>query len=115
MAVRGRRDWLEAELRCLLCGRAWGRLVGCLPRGEASEVVTLQRAGEQGSPARPLARGEQFRCGTCGGRVIVDHVETFSTYDEEEEEPGSRPRRGRPPKPWRRLSNRRLHELGLAV
>jgi hypothetical protein len=47
--------------------------------------------------------------------VIVDEVETFSTYDEVEEEAASgRPRRGRPPKPWRHLSNRRLHELGLA-
>jgi hypothetical protein len=32
----------------------------------------------------------------------MDELETFSTYSEIDDNLGERPRRGRPPKPWRR-------------
>ena len=31
MAMAGRKDWVQADLRCLMCGRVIGRLVGPLP------------------------------------------------------------------------------------
>src|SRR4051812_26471317 len=31
MAMVGRKDWVQADLRCLMCGRVLGRLVGPLP------------------------------------------------------------------------------------
>ena len=49
--------------------------------------------------------GEQFRCFTCGGGVIMDELETFSTYAEVEDDSDAQPRRGRPPKPWRRTAS----------
>jgi hypothetical protein len=46
----------------------------------------------------------------------MDEVETFSTYDDVDEELQERPRRGRPPKPWRRgsASPSWLDDLGIA-
>jgi len=102
-----------------------GRLVGPLPAGEAERRAMAGKPPQFAAfrPADPnraavrLAGREQFRCTFCGGGVIMDEVETFSTYadidDEFEEE---RPRRGRPPKPWRRPVEEPswLDQLGIA-
>jgi DNA-directed RNA polymerase subunit N (RpoN/RPB10) len=113
---------VQADLRCLLCGRVLGRLVGPLPSGQAGRRslagrppnFAAFRPADTTNPAVRLLGGEQFRCTTCGGGVIVDELETFSTYDEIDEELDERPRRGRPPKPWRRTTSHWLTELGLA-
>ena len=46
----------------------------------------------------------------------MDEVETFSTYGAIEDEDEPRPRRGRPPKPWRAAASSPdwLDELGIA-
>ena len=47
----------------------------------------------------------------------MDALETFSTYEDIDEERDERPRRGRPPKPWRRTassSDEWLQNLGIA-
>jgi hypothetical protein len=47
----------------------------------------------------------------------MDEVETFSTYDDVDDEMEHRPRRGRPPKPWRRGTAAALswlEDLGVA-
>jgi hypothetical protein len=110
MAMAGRKDWVQADLRCMMCGRSIGRLVGPLAPGD--EVKRSQvgrppqfaafRPADQGAPATRLMGGEQFRCTTCGGAVMMDELETFSTYADFDDEQDDRPRRGRPPKPWRR-------------
>ena len=53
---------------------------------------------------------------TCGGGVIMDELETFSTYEDVDDDLDERPRRGRPPKPWRRPPEAPtwLDELGIA-
>lgn len=111
MVMAGRKDWVQADLRCLMCGRVIGRLVGPLPAGDpakrslAGRLVQFAafRPADSRVPAVRLVGGEQFRCTTCGGGVIMDELETFSTYaDVGDEELEERPRRGRPPKPWRR-------------
>jgi DNA-directed RNA polymerase subunit N (RpoN/RPB10) len=124
MAMAGRKEWVQADVRCLMCGRVLGRLVGPLPpeyAGQRSLVgrpptFAAFRPAESSMPAVRLAGGEQFRCSTCGGRAIMDEVETFSTYDEIDEELDKRPRRGRPPKPWRRGTDSPswIEELGIA-
>jgi hypothetical protein len=110
MAMAGRKDWVQADLRCLMCGRIIGRLVGPLapgdlvkrsPTGRPPQFEAFRPADTR-VPAVRLMGGEQFRCTTCGGAVIMDEVETFSTYTDVDEEQEERPRRGRPPKPWRR-------------
>jgi hypothetical protein len=47
----------------------------------------------------------------------MDELETFSTYEDTDDELDSRPRRGRPPKPWRAATGSTanwLHQLGIA-
>jgi DNA-directed RNA polymerase subunit N (RpoN/RPB10) len=112
MAMAGRKDWVQADLRCLMCGRIIGRLVGPLPPGDLSQRSMVGRPPQFAAfrpadsrvPAVRLCGGEQFRCTTCGGAVIMDELETFSTYADVDEELEERPRRGRPPKPWRRTT-----------
>jgi hypothetical protein len=124
VALAGRKDWVQADLRCIMCGRVIGRLVGPLPAGDP-EKRTLAgrlphfsafRPADTAVPAVRLVGGEQFRCTTCGGGVIMDELETFSTYAEIDDEIEERPRRGRPPKPWRRTTSAPnwLDALGLA-
>jgi hypothetical protein len=123
VSMSGRHEWVVADLRCILCSRILGRLVGPLPEGRADARPTAGRLhqfsafrpAEPTAPTVPLTGTELFRCPTCGGGGFIDEVETFSTYDDVEEEDPPRPnRRGRPPKPWRRLVDHRLTDLGLA-
>lgn len=108
--LAGRKDWVQADLRCLLCGRVIGRLVGPLPAGDSAkrslagrmQQFAAFRPADMNVPAMRLSGGEQFRCATCGGAVIMDELETFSTYTDGDDETDDRPKRGRPPKPWRR-------------
>jgi hypothetical protein len=117
--MAGRKDWVQADLRCLMCGRVQGRLVGPLPpaqlRGGPPRFAAY-RPADASIPAVRLVGGEHFRCGTCGGGVIIDEVETFSTYNTDiDDELEQRPRRGRPPKPWRRAATTSwLDQLGIA-
>jgi hypothetical protein len=115
MAMVGRKDWVQADLRCLMCGRVLGRLVGPLaaaPAGKPPRFAAF-RPADAATPTVPLVGGESFRCQTCGGGVIMDEVETFSTYADIDDDLEQRPRRGRPPKPWRRPeSTTWLDELG---
>jgi hypothetical protein len=124
IAMAGRKDWVQADLRCLMCGRVVGRLVGPLRTDDAAQRAAGRkpqfaafRPADGNVPAIRLDGREQFRCTTCGGGVLMDELERFSTYedigDDLDEE---RPRRGRPPKPWRRppAEANWLGELGIA-
>ena len=122
--MAGRKDWVAADLRCLMCGRVIGRLVGPLPPGDPTQRTLAGRAphfaafcpADTSAPAVRLSGGEQFRCTTCGGAVIMDELETFSTYADLGDDEDERPRRGRPPKPWRRTPSgpNWLDALGIA-
>jgi hypothetical protein len=122
MAMVGRRDWVQADLRCLLCGRVLGHLVGPIPPSQDGRSpaggwprFAAFRPADTARPAVRLVGGESFRCRTCGGGVIMEELETFSTYEDIDDESEHRPRRGRPPKPWRRTpSTTWLDELGVA-
>jgi hypothetical protein len=124
MAMSGRKDWVQADLRCLMCGRVMGRLVGPMPADRAGQkslvgrppTFAAFRPADSSVPMVRLAGGERFRCSICGGGAIMDEVEIFSTYDDVDEELQERPRRGRPPKPWRRgaASPSWLDDLGIA-
>jgi hypothetical protein len=112
----------------MLCGRVLGRLIGPLPandparRAQAGIRPTFAafRPADLSAPAVHLKGGEHFRCSTCGGAVIMDELEFFTTYDDdlddESEDVPDRPRRGRPPKPWRRVPTGPdwLADLGIA-
>ena len=124
MAMIGRKDWIQADLRCLMCGRVPGRLVGPLrPDAQGTGLAagrTAQfaafRPADASAPAVRLLGSERFRCDTCGGALIMDEPERFSTYEDVDDELEQRPRRGRPPKPWRHARGAPdwLAQLGLA-
>jgi DNA-directed RNA polymerase subunit N (RpoN/RPB10) len=114
---------VQADLRCMMCGRVTGQLVGRLPPVTTASVASgkpprfaVFRPADSAAPTLHLIGGEQFRCTTCGGNVIMDQLEAFSTYVEVVEEVEARRRRGRPAKPWRRtvVSPAWMLELGIA-
>lgn len=121
MVANGRHNWVQADLRCLLCGRIEGRVYGEAPQHRRTGVslrpnqFSAFRPAASSGPPIPLSGAERFRCSICGGHIMLDELEFFSTYDPVnlEDEP-ERPRRGRPPKPWRQPRDQRLEELGLA-
>jgi len=119
MSTAGRHDWVKADLRCLLGGRTLGGLFG--PAERAARLSGLSRfsavrANVAGAPVTQLTGTEHFKCPTCGGAGLIGEIETFSTYDDDFEDETPEPhRRGRRPKPWRRLPDTRLTELGLAT
>lgn len=119
MTMVGRKDWIQADLRCLMCGRVPGRLIGPLPADlvPGRPQFAAFRPADASVPAVRLAGGEKFRCTACGGALIMDELERFSTYEDVDDELEERPRRGRPPKPWRRTPTAPdwLSQLGLAV
>ena len=123
MTMTGRKDWIQADVRCLMCGRVQGRLVGPLPVAEIPRRSATTRPhfaafrpADDAVPAVRLQGSEHLRCSTCGGALIMDELETFSTYEEIDDELDQRPRRGRPPKPWRRPAGAPtwLESLGIA-
>lgn len=126
--MNGRKTWLQADLRCMLCGRVLGSLIGqeaATPAlssasgtiaARARHPFSLFRPTDSGIPIIRLRGNETFRCGSCRGAAIADETVTFYTYDDtfDDEAVTDRPRRGRPPKPWRPRVDSRLSELGLA-
>ena len=84
-----RTEWLQADLRCLMCGRVIGHLVGPLPLVKAPGVpsqrpvrFTAFRPADSSAPALRLIGGERFRCTSRSGPVMMDQVETISMYAE---------------------------------
>ncbi|MDQ6672602.1 MAG: hypothetical protein M3069_17990 [Chloroflexota bacterium] len=99
MATLGRERWMQADLRCMMCGRVIGSLTGPLPddntpgRQPANGALqfSMFRPAEANRSAVRLVGGEQFRCSTCGGGVVMDELEKFSTYANVDDEPDARP------------------------
>jgi hypothetical protein len=123
---RRRRDWVRAEVRCLMCGRLLGRLLGAArpqdngDRSAGHPVAFLAfRPLDPPGPIVPFAPGLRFRCCLCGGAGALDDIDVFSTYDEApadaDDEEGEyernrvRRRPGRPPRPVPRERSSGLH------
>jgi hypothetical protein len=117
-----RRHWIQADLRCLLCGRNVGRLVGPAPadravRLEVKDGLHPFRVFRPADPADPpvrLAGRERFHCHVCGGLAVMEEVERFATFEAVVVDEPEKRRCGRPPKPWRPVTDSRLDGLGLA-
>jgi hypothetical protein len=108
---RRRHDWVRGEVRCLMCGRLLGRLLGVArktvdgDRSAGHPVAFLAfRPTDPTQPVVPYQSGLRFRCHHCAGAGALDAIDLFSTYDEVdaqdiEDEP--RPTgRGRPRRPF---------------
>ena len=108
---RDRRDWVRGEVRCLMCARLVGRLLGSaygrtgeLARQDALSFFAYKSAEPDSIVVRYMP-GMHLRCAKCGGAGALDDVEFFSTYDEvpgslEYDEPLRRGP-GRPPRPFK--------------
>ena len=109
---RRRHDWVRGDVRCLMCGRLLGRLLGTARHrengdrtaGQPIAFLAYRRLDPEGRIV-PFTPSLRFRCHVCGGAGALDEVDVFSTYDElpiddaEEEEPVARGP-GRPPRPF---------------
>jgi hypothetical protein len=86
---RQRHDWVRGDVRCLMCGRLLGRLLGTTRANESGDRPTghpvaflAYRPLDPTKNILPYTRGLRFRCGTCGGAGALDEIDVFSTYDE---------------------------------
>ena len=108
-----KRQWVQADLQCLQCGRLLGRLAGACERMGASYQFSVFRSSDTGQPLRRIRGNERFVCDLCGGNGLIVDIECFTTYDDPEDVPLAH-HRGRRPTPMRPATDRRLIELGLA-
>jgi hypothetical protein len=88
-SVRKRRDWVRGDVRCLMCGRLLGRLLGTTRVREngvrtAGHPVAFVAYRPLNPTERivPFSSDLRFRCRVCGGAGALDDVEVLSTYDE---------------------------------
>ena len=75
MTMSGRKDWVQADLRCLMCGHVLGRLVGPLPADQVGRSMAggvprfaAFRPADGSAPMLRLSGTAQFRCRPCGRR-----------------------------------------------
>jgi len=86
---RKRRDWVRGDVRCLMCGRLLGRLLGTTrARENGDRTAGSPTAFLAYRPLDPVDRivpfwpGLRFRCRVCGGAGALDDVDVLSTYDD---------------------------------
>jgi len=105
---RDRRHWVRGEVRCLMCTRLVGRLLGeraslgaAEPLQSGSVSFFAYRAAGAAQPVVAYRPGLALRCAGCGGAGVLDDLEFFSTCDEPaipnegdpfQHRPGRRPR-----------------------
>jgi hypothetical protein len=86
---RTRHDGARGDVRCLMCERLIGRLLGTRncessggrPPGEAV-LFFAYRSADTSHRVAAFRPGMAFPCTTCGGSGALDDVEFFATYDE---------------------------------
>ena len=109
---RRRREWLRGELRCLMCGRLVGRLLG-LPRpglrDQHANASLLRffafRPADTRQPVMAYTPSMRLRCTKCGGVGALEEVQPFCTYEEPEgafDQELAHGHRGRKPRPFKR-------------
>ena len=106
-----RQDLVEADLRCLMCGRMIGRLAGLVWRDVGSPTpsgstvrFTAFRPASADQPSVSLTGPNRFRCAHCGGIAAMEEISVRAVR--EQLPPGQTcpihrdrvPRRGRRPK-----------------
>jgi hypothetical protein len=86
---RRRHDWVRGEVRCLLCARLVGRVLGADKRRQSgdrsarhSASFFAYRPADATLPVVAFRPGMRLRCADCGGPGALDDVDYFSTYDE---------------------------------
>jgi hypothetical protein len=121
---RRRHDWVRGEVRCLMCGRLLGRLLGTAKqrsdgdRSAGQPVAFLAyRAIDSTEGVIAFTPQLRFRCQHCGGAGALDAIDVFSTYDEvssHDHADAEEKRRG-PGRPSRPFGPTRVGPTGLAA
>lgn len=112
------RRWVQADVRCMQCGRLIGQLLAPTSSRHSLEsppaaLFVVFRSSQAGAKPKRLSRIERFRCPTCGGNGIVEELEQFATeliMDREDDRPRGP---GRRPKPITPQRDSRLAAFGL--
>jgi len=98
-----RFQWIEAEVRCLQCGRLIGRvsepIAGLSPTVSFSAFAVFAPCNER-EPARYLNLGSRPRCSWCGGNAVLGELERFRINGEPKAIVQKRGRPGRPRRVW---------------
>lgn len=78
-----RQDRVQADVRCLMCGRLIGQLFGFIWRDMSGRRaarsltnLTTFRPAQAGATPVALGGGARFRCIACGGFGIIEEVST---------------------------------------
>src|SRR5260221_10579864 len=87
VARRHRHDWVRGDVRCLMCGRLLGRLLGATrsredggrTAGYPTAFFAYRPLDPEGRMV-PFTRSMRFRCRVCGGAGALDDIDVFSTY-----------------------------------
>ena len=86
---RQRRDWVRGEVRCLMCARLVGWLLGArspTAKGDRSLSAAITfcayRSADMSRQVTAFTCDMRFRCSDCGGTGAVEEIDFFSTYDE---------------------------------
>ena len=116
---QGRQEWVRADLRCMLCGRTLGTLLGSA--AQAREHRGLARFATFRSSVGEIVRligSENLRCTACGGTALVGEMERFCTdapIVEPEPAPGTPRCCGCWLVVWRQPQDPRLRLFGLTA
>jgi hypothetical protein len=81
-----RRRWLEAELRCLLCGRLVGSVkepLGNASKGTAFSSRAIYSSAAGADQPRRLRAGDWPRCRGCGGSATFGQLRTYTWLEDE--------------------------------
>jgi hypothetical protein len=119
---RQRRDWVRGEVRCLMCARLIGWLLGARNRRESgdrslSEAINFfaYRSADPSQKVVAFTYRMRFRCTDCGGTGAVDDVDFFSTHDEVPVAEDIQPIRRGPGRPPRVVTRSEPRPNGLAL
>jgi hypothetical protein len=116
--TRRRHNWVRGEVRCLMCARLLGRLLGTDRRRQGAPAPSFF-AFRPLNPTRPVVRftpNMRIHCAECGGTGALDDVDFFSTYDESPVTAGDdEPVRRGPGRPPRQLAPARPPRRGVAL
>ncbi len=83
------RDWVRGDVRCIMCARLVGRLLGAAEDSAAGRYPSTQsvsffayKSADANSRVVTYVPRMRLRCANCGGAGTLDTVEFFSTHDQ---------------------------------
>lgn len=83
-----RRNWVRGDVRCIMCERLVGRLLGAPENTAPGQYPSTQsvsffayKSADANSRVVTYVPKMRLRCANCGGAGALDNIEFFSTGD----------------------------------